>query len=264
MWRVARGGPSHTCRNSKWFSSLPQGNYKQAGSPLGPSQLILRFPLPHTFPTMAQSPPRQKTTALPHDSPVHVKEVHSSHSYQSDRLEEARVAVLHDLGPNIPMISFQTFLDYLAPPQPDFDLDATMQSLRLGSGESEPVLTSSNQWSQFPKTPKDSQGSEDSTFSPIPDIFTKVVVAIVANSGGNLKKENRTIDFLQNPSRAPTSTERRNESRPDGYFVRKDRVSLTKDGTREDILWADIALSCEYKKKDGHEDLDDVRTHRGF
>jgi hypothetical protein len=213
---------------------------------------------------MAESPPRKKIATLPQDSPVYVKKVHSSHSYQSDRLEEARVAVLHDLGSNIPSIPFQAFLDHLAPPQPDFDLDATMQSLRLGSEDSDPVLTSSNQWSQFPKTPKDSQCSEDSTFSPIPDIFTKVVVAIVANSGGNLKKENRTIDFLQNPSRAPTSTERRNESRPDGYFVLKDRASLTRDGKREDIHWADIALSCEYKKKDGHEDLDDVRTHRGF
>jgi hypothetical protein len=53
----------------------------------------------------------------------------------------------------------------------------------------------------------------------MPEIFTKVVVAIVANSGGKLKEDNRTVDFLQNPSLAPTSAERDNESRPDGYLV---------------------------------------------
>jgi hypothetical protein len=209
----------------------------------------------------SQSPPR-KQIALPHDSPARVKSVHSDPSYQSDILEQARVAVLHDLGSCIPMVPFQTFLDYLAPPQPEFDLDATMRSLKLGT---EPVLTSSNRWSKFPKAPKDSQGSEDRVFSPMPEIFTKVVAAIVANSCGKLREDNRTIDFLQNPSRAPTSTERRNDSRPDGYLVLKDRnKDMSKDGKREDILWADIALSCEYKLKDGDEEIDDVRIHQGL
>jgi hypothetical protein len=139
-------------------------------------------------------------------------------------------------------------LDYLAPPQPDFDLNATMQSLKLGS---EPALTSSNQWSMFSEAPNDSQGSEDEIFSPMPEIFTKVMVAIVANSGGKLKVDNRTVNFLHNPSRAPTLAERDSESRPDGYLV-------LKDG------WADIVLSCEYKRKDGGDDLDDVRIHRGL
>ena len=103
------------------------------------------------------------------------------------------MAVLYGLGSCIPMIPFQTFLNYLAPPQPDFDLNATMQSLKLGS---EPVLTSSNRWSKFSKAQRDSQGSEDGLFSPMPEIFTKVVDAIVANSGGKLKEDHRTVDFF--------------------------------------------------------------------
>jgi hypothetical protein len=91
----------------------------------------------------------------------------------------------------------------------------------------------------------------------MPEIFTKVVVAIVANSSGKLKEDNRTVDFLQNPSQAPTSVERHNESRPDGYLV-------LKHGKKEDILWADIVLSCEYKRNDGDDDLDDVRIHQGL
>jgi hypothetical protein len=193
-----------------------------------------------------------------------VKSVHSDPAYQSDILEDAKLAVLQDLGTFVPMIPFQTFLDYLAPPQPEFDLKATMQSLKSGP---QPGLTPSNRWSKFAKAPKESQGSdgEDGVFSPIPEIFAKVVGAIVANSGGKLEEENRTVDFLQNPSLAPTSAERRNESRPDGYLVLKNRnKEMSKDGNKEDILWVDIALSCEYKRKDGVDDLDDVRFHQGL
>jgi hypothetical protein len=58
------------------------------------------------------------------------------------------------------------------------------------------------------------------------EIFMKVVVAIVANSGGNLNEHERAVDLLQNPSRALTLAERRNESRPDGYLVLKDREKV--------------------------------------
>jgi hypothetical protein len=97
----------------------------------------------------------------------------------------------------------------------------------------------------------------------MPDIFSKVVAAVVANSHGKLRDEDRTIDFLQNPSRAPpTSTERDNESRPDSCFLLKDRnIVMSKDGKREDILWDDVALSCEYKRNDSDADLENVRIH---
>jgi hypothetical protein len=38
---------------------------------------------------------------------------------------------------------------------------------------------------------------------------------------------------------------------------------MSKDGNK-DILWADIALSCEYNQNDGGDDQDDVRIHRGL
>ena len=160
------------------------------------------------------------------------------------------------------MIPFRTFLDHLAPHQPDFDLDATMISLRSGS---EPALTSSNRWSKFADAPNDSQDSEDEVLSPMPDIFTKVVLAIVTSSGGKLADRKRTVDFLQNPSRAPTSGERRNKSRPDGYLVLRDRHKMmSNDGKEENILWGDIALSCEYKRNDTWFDLNDVGIHQGL
>jgi hypothetical protein len=206
----------------------------------------------------SQSPPRQ--TEPIHDSPVRVKNVHSNHAYQSDLLEGARLAVLEDLGSSVPMIPFQAFMDHLAPPHPDFDLHKMMISLKSGA-----VLNSSNRCSKFAKAPKDSQSPEDKVFGPMAESFMKVVDAIVANSGGKLQEDKRTVDFLQNPSQAPTSADRRNESRPDGYLVLKDRIKqMPKDGKKEDILWADIALSCEYKRIDEYDDLDNVRIPQGL
>jgi len=195
------------------------------------------------------------------DTPSRLKKVNSSTAYQSDVLVDARRAVLDDLGSHIPEIPFQTFLKYLAPIVPSFDLNSTMQSLKSGP---QPVLSHSNRWSDFPKAPKDDT-SEDIAFSPLPEVFTKVVAAIIANSDGNLKEDMRTLDFLQNPYHTPTSAERRNDSRPDGYLVLKDRKKvMSKDGTKENIHWADIVLSCEYKRKDGDSDLNDVRIHPGL
>ena len=206
----------------------------------------------------SHSPPRQQN-AFTEDLPVHVKSGHSNHSNHSDLQEDARSA-LRNLGLSIPVITYQTFLDHLAPPQPDFDLDSTIRSLKLGS---EPVLTSSNRWSNFPNSPKDSRCSEDTIFSPIPEIFTKVVVAIIANSGGKLTEDKNTVDFSLNPSRAPTSAERHKRSRPDGYLVLKDRSKvMSKGGRKEDILWGDIVLSWEYRRKGGVNELDDVRIHQ--
>jgi hypothetical protein len=197
------------------------------------------------------SPPRQQI-ALSHESPVRPKSVHSSHHYQNDSLESARLAVLDDLGSFIPEIPFQTFMEYLAPPQPDFDIDSTIEWLNSAS---DPTLTLSNQWTAFAVVPKD-QGSEDTAFRPIRDIFSNVMKAIVANTRGvKLTEGDCSVDYVQNPNHAPTLTERHNASRPDGYLV----LRIRKGG--KEVRWADVVLSCEYKRKDGDDDVDHVRFH---
>jgi len=148
-----RAPSCRTCRSSKWLSQCTWELKRLVGPTShhilhNPSHhFILRFAhvqhqrlqVAHQFRTMAsQSPPRQQTPLI-QESPVRVKHVHSNPAYQSDILGDARLAVLRDLGAHAPMIPFQTFLDHLAPPQPEFDLNATMQSLKSGS---EPVLTS--------------------------------------------------------------------------------------------------------------------------
>jgi hypothetical protein len=201
----------------------------------------------------SQSPPRRQIL-LTHESPVHAKKIHSSRSYQNGLLEDARLAVLEDLGSRIPEITLENFMGFLAPPQPDFDIDATMKTL-----SSDPaVITASGRWTAFDKEPTSQSGREDAVFKPLPDIFKKVVDAIITNSNSKLTKHDCSIDFLQNSNMAPMSADRHNATRPDGYMVLKSRF---EDGT---VSWADVVLSCEYKRNEGVDDSDDVCTHQGL
>ena len=74
------------------------------------------------------------------------------------------------------------------------------------------------------------------------NIFRKVVAAVIKSSPLNLTDKSCLIDFLQNPTLAPKSAERYNSSRPDGYMLVKDRLQA------ETVSWADVVLSCEYKR----------------
>jgi hypothetical protein len=175
----------------------------------------------------------------------------SSTSNQSDSLQDAaRIAVLEDLGSCVPQVKFEDFMEHLAPPIPSFNLIATMRDLKSGR---QPFLTASG-WKAFEKEPKAQGGKEDAVFQPISIIFEAVVNAIIKGRNSTLTENNRSIDFVQNPNLAPISAEmEKNVSRPDGAMVLKSRKG-------ENVLWADIVLSCEYQIKDGKEQLDDVRA----
>ena len=194
----------------------------------------------------SQSPPRQQGS-INHASPVYAKKVHSSHSYQSGLLEDARFAVLEDLGSSITEVPLQDFMKFLAPPQPQFDVDATINTLK-----SDILLSASGRWAVFDKEPKDQRAVENDVFRPITNIFKKVVDAIIKHSDPDLTKDRCSIDFLQNPNGTPKSEDRHNSSRPDGYLLVKNRLE------EHTVSWADVVLSCEYKKQGSDEQLDDV------
>ena len=159
--------------------------------------------------------------------------------------------MLEDLGATIPQVSLQDFIAHLAPPQPHFDLEATVRAL---DADPEGLLPPDSRWKAFDVDPKDQNGTEDTIFQPLPEIFNKVVEKITANS--MLAADNCLVEFLHNPTMAPTSIERHNMTRPDGYLVLKD------GGNGKLVSWADVLLSCEYKRKDGPEDLDDVSIRK--
>ena len=131
-----------------------------------------------------------------------------------------------------------------------------MQALKRGP---DAALTSSNRWLQFPQAPKEASDIETVVFRPMPEIFMKVVRAIIANSSGQVGQDRITVDFLQDPNRAPISVGVYRESKPDGYMVLKNRNTVGED---ERIHWAHIALTCEYKRSDAETFLDDARIHQ--
>lgn len=97
----------------------------------------------------------------------------------------------------------------------------------------------------------------------MPDIFKNVVAAVAKDLGG----KQQTVDFVNNPNATPTSADRHSGSKPDGYLVLKDGnkwKSKPSKGEPEKFLWANIALSCEYKPKDGNGPQDDVRIYQGL
>ena len=161
----------------------------------------------------------------------------------------ARVAVLEDLGPSIPQITTMDFLTFLAPPKPAFDLNGTMEQLNHAG------IIVSDRWSAFDIDPTDQPTDENDTFSHLVDIFDAVVDAIVANSEGS---ETPIVQLLQNPNKPLKSTTIANATKPDGCLVLKMRPE-------EDLVrWADVVLSCEYKKKLRPITQYDVSIRRGL
>jgi hypothetical protein len=66
------------------------------------------------------------------------------------------------------------FIKFLAPPQPQFDVGATINILK-----SDIILSASGRWAAFDKDPKDQRAVENVIFKPITNIFEKVVDAIL-------------------------------------------------------------------------------------
>jgi hypothetical protein len=163
-------------------------------------------------------------------------------------LEDARFAVLEDLGSSIPEVPLQDFMKFLVPPQPQFDVVATINTLK-----SDIILSASGRWTVFDNEPKDQRAAGNDVFKPITNIFKKVVDAIIKHSDTDLTGDCSLINFLQNPNSTPKSEDRHNSSRHDGYMLVKDRLD------KRAVSWADVVLSCEYKKQGGDEQLDDVR-----
>ena len=70
---------------------------------------------------------------------------------------------------------------------------------------------------------------------------------IIANS--ELTEALNLVQFLHEPDKPPTSSNRWNATRPDGYLVLKQRLS---EGV---VSWAKISLSCENKWNDSNKNF---------
>lgn len=182
-------------------------------------------------------------------TPVVLKET-SGASYHSGDLEAAS-AVVSDLGPTIPQISFQSFLSRLFPST--YDVPKAVQKLEQGGH----ILN--GRWVAFPVDPERSAPLEDTTFAPLQGLFKNIT-----KCHSNHKP---VAIFAQNPYLSPWS-HRSNQTRPDGYFILKDAgptLPTTKakgEGKKRKVetlvKWDDIAISAEFKKKSTPDARDDV------
>lgn len=114
-------------------------------------------------------------------------------------------------------------------------------------------------WSVFPNDPATSSSKEDAVFSGLISINESIIKAT------GLDGEN---GFLQIPHESPMSN-RANKTRPDGCrLYNKGSPSeahcsqgdepVLRDGK---VCWGDVVAVKEYKKKNGHKDVQDVSCY---
>jgi hypothetical protein len=133
-------------------------------------------------------------------------------------------------------------MDFLAPPQPEFDIEATMQTLKIDPAS---IRSASCRWKVFDAEPKDQPGKEDAVFKLLPYVFNKIVDTLISNSNTKLTARDRSVKFFQNPNMAPMSADRHNATRPDGYMLAKD---MFQEGT---VSWADVLLRVSTSERKG-------------
>jgi hypothetical protein len=66
------------------------------------------------------------------------------------------MAVLEDLGSHVPETMLQTFMNFLAPPRPDYDINATMDILKSMPGG---ILSACGRWKALVEEPNDQSSS---------------------------------------------------------------------------------------------------------
>jgi hypothetical protein len=219
----------------------------------------------------------------------------ASAAYRTGDLRSARAAVLDDLGRWIPEVPITFMLDYIIPPV-KFDVEDVKSALTRSK------VISGSRWKAFAKDPADTFTVENKTFTPLADLFSQICNSVPTDrndvdleEGDGDQQEKRTgkgrkkgkskgkekekatgcgtedatsqvspyVRFVNNPDGAPFS-ERSNETRPDGYFVRDSTYTgrpLPRESTKSAAPlhhWYDIPLSSEYKKHTTVVDIGDV------
>ncbi|KAI0942242.1 hypothetical protein AcW1_002920 [Taiwanofungus camphoratus] len=159
----------------------------------------------------------------------------STASYVPGSLEQGCTFLLADIGESVPQIMVESFFDNILPPLFEgLDVDEVITALE-GQGR----ITQLKRWNGFAVDPADSTEKKK----------TRVITNAIAEVAANLTGADSVLELQNNPNIVPDLCSRTSRSRPDGYLVLRDRDN--------GIHWADIGLSCEYKKsaeKDAEHD----------
>jgi hypothetical protein len=161
----------------------------------------------------------------------------------STSLEVSRGAVLADAGTSIPEVAIGRFFDLVLPQPPQLlseKLDDIFQ--QLSSSEYD-----QGRWKAFPNDPS-STSNEGEVFKGL-----IAIAEAIERTVRNIDSTSRPAVVLSNnPDNVPESLWRNNTSRPDGYFILRNRQCPQRPH------WMDIALASEYKRQDSVRALNDV------
>jgi len=169
----------------------------------------------------------------------------SGEAYRASSLEDARTAVLKDLGDSVPEVPLSFFLEQVAP-VPLIDSAKVKDKLKEMD-----VFTKAGRWRGYSKDPSKLSGGETVVFKPFQQAIQRVIDA--CHSISDSQTSRTPFNYVNNPNVAPHS-ERSNTGRPDGYFV---RPKTQHDRSPRDH-WDDIFGPAEYKKGFSRADVVDV------
>ncbi|KAL4068805.1 hypothetical protein V8B97DRAFT_1872938 [Scleroderma yunnanense] len=189
-----------------------------------------------------QTPPSTRPSITP-DTVPRARNT-SQPSYRTGDLNLGKTAVIKDLN-HIAVVPLDYFNTAVLPPlYPQIDL-ADIESSLYDTG----VLSlDTKRWAAFPVDPEADSSHEDVVFGRLSGIFDAILQA-AAHATGTAAK----LNFTQKPATAPTS-ERTNTSRPDAYLLLVNKKSVGGHAQRSVDCWDDIAVSFEFKKRDGESE----------
>lgn len=146
------------------------------------------------------------------------------------------------------MVSVDQFYEHWLPKVPDLP-ETTAQDIVAKIKRTRAYTR--RRWTAFPRDPAQASADEDVVFRALVPVI-RAIEKVASTLAPHLVS---TTKFMTAPTEPPISTERRNRSLPDAYFVFKDphRYSATKLAH-----WLDVVITGEFKKENTHENAFEV------
>lgn len=205
---------------------------------------ILAPQLPEPPKREPYTPPPEIPNRVP-DTPAKSKSTRTP-SFQAATHEKRREIVCTAFLPSTREVDLLWFRDFLLPSLPiDMKVTDALRVLRVRG------IIQAGRFKHFPVDPsavrlKRLKGCkktrEERIFALLEPLFQEIVSA-----GSSLSTMKPILAFCMNPSAVPTSQNRRNDTRPDGYGILTARAA-SKVRAKTRPAWSTIALAEEVKR----------------
>lgn len=156
-------------------------------------------------------------------------------------------AIVLDAGPDIPIIDADEFIKDFLPRVPG--TDAVVGRI-VSWIENCPKYYARRRWKKFAQDPDKYKQREPAVFARLSDVSNAVIEA-VAEIMPELEAT-RTTTYVEKPTKPPETVFRQDLSRPDAYFLFRERFSADEKNPH----WMDIAVAGEFKKKNNSETVE--------